>query len=172
MTPIALDGPAVEPVTLAEMRAFLRVDDEAQDDVILALIAAARVTLEAATRLAFVAQGWRLRLDWVVGRPVPLPVAPILAIEAVRLDGAPLATNLYRLEVGDPARLVLDASVPGPLDPRAALEIDVRLGFGPAAEDVPAPLRLALRRLVARWYENRGDGPPAGGSDLRATSPH
>lgn len=172
MTPIALDGPAVEPVSLAEMKVFLRVDDDAQDDLIAALIAAARLTLERATRLAFIAQGWRLRLDaWPPQRAVTLPLAPILAVEAVRVGpaatGATLTPELYRLDGGDPARLLVDLAAPAPATPRDGIEIDLTIGFGNALESVPAPLRLALRRLVARWYENRGDGPPAGLGDLK-----
>ena len=35
-------------------------------------------------------------------------------------------------------------------------ELDVEIGFGAAATDVPDVLRHAVRTLVAHWYENRG----------------
>src|SRR5260221_1862426 len=38
----------------------------------------------------------------------------------------------------------------------AGIELDVELGFGPLATDVPDALRHAIRLLVAHWYENRG----------------
>ncbi len=40
MIPIFVDGPAVEPIPLAEMKAYLRVDDDdsAQDAVIAGLV--------------------------------------------------------------------------------------------------------------------------------------
>ena len=38
----------------------------------------------------------------------------------------------------------------------AGIELDVELGFGAAATDVPDALRHAIRMLVAHWYENRG----------------
>jgi uncharacterized phiE125 gp8 family phage protein len=168
MSPIALDGPAVEPVSVAEMRDFLRLDDDAQDDLVAALIAAARVTLEAATRRAFIAQTWRLRLRaWPHDRVVTLPLAPVLAVDAVRIGAASLDPGLYRLDAsGEPARLLVDLSA---ADAAAgqAIEIDLTLGYGVEAQAVPAPLRLALRRLVARWYENRGDALPAGPADLK-----
>jgi uncharacterized phiE125 gp8 family phage protein len=44
--------------------------------------------------------------------------------------------------------------VPGRI--AAGIELDVTVGFGDAAADVPEPLRQAIRLLVAHWYENRG----------------
>ncbi len=41
------------------------------------------------------------------------------------------------------------------------IEIDLRLGYGTTAEAVPGPLRHAIRMLVARWFEHRGDEPEA-----------
>ena len=38
----------------------------------------------------------------------------------------------------------------------AGIEIDVALGYGAAAADVPEPLRHAVKLLLAHWYENRG----------------
>jgi len=40
MIPIRIDGPAVEPVSLAEARVFLRLDDDDthENDLVLALI--------------------------------------------------------------------------------------------------------------------------------------
>ena len=38
--------------------------------------------------------------------------------------------------------------------------MEVRAGYGATAEDVPAPLRQAVRLIVARWFENRGDADP------------
>ena len=44
--------------------------------------------------------------------------------------------------------------VPGRI--AAGIELDVTVGFGDAAINVPEPLRQAIRLLVAHWYENRG----------------
>jgi uncharacterized phiE125 gp8 family phage protein len=64
---------------------------------------------------------------------------------------------LYRLHPGcDPARLLIDLLALQPVR-GDRIEIDVAAGFGPNPESVPEPLRLAIRRLVARWFENRGD---------------
>ena len=50
-------------MTLAEAKAYLRVEHDDDDDVIAALIAGARVHVEAQTRRALITQSWRLIRD-------------------------------------------------------------------------------------------------------------
>ncbi len=164
MSPIPIAGPAVEPVSLAEMKTYLRLDTSDEDAVVASLIVAARHTLELATRRAFVAQTWRVRLDrWPEGRAVPLPFAPVMSIVSVRVTpsgGSPatIAPGSYRLDTAhEPPRLIVDDSAPEAGGQGESVEIDASFGFGPAPADVPAPLRLAIQRLAARWFERRGD---------------
>jgi uncharacterized phiE125 gp8 family phage protein len=166
MTPLLIAGPAVEPVTLAEMRAYLRLDDNAEDDLVAALVMAARLLVEAACGRQLVEQTWRLILDrWPYGRVVRLPLSPLIRVERVRVfdaAGAPmdLAPLLYRAEgASDPPRVAVSAAAAEPGLPAEGIHLDVAVGFGPAAADVPAPLAQAIRLLVARWFENRGDAP-------------
>ena len=59
---------AVEPVTLADMKAYLRIpaSDTTQDTYITALIKAARKWAEEYTRRAFVEQTWVLWFDGTI----------------------------------------------------------------------------------------------------------
>ena len=63
MSLILTAGPLVEPVTLATARAHLRLDTSDEDDLVIALIAAARLLLEAQTARAFITQSWRWVID-------------------------------------------------------------------------------------------------------------
>ncbi len=63
MTPILLQPPAEEPVALAEARAFVRLDDTAEDGLLAALVTSARLTVEAVSGLALVSQTWRFVLE-------------------------------------------------------------------------------------------------------------
>ena len=63
MKRILLEGPAVEPVLLAEAKAHLRIDGDDEDDLIGALIAAARVAVETEIRRVLIAQSWRAILE-------------------------------------------------------------------------------------------------------------
>lgn len=163
MIPILVDGPAVEPVSVPEMREHLRVDHDAEDELIGGLIRAARLMVEAASRRLLVEQRWRVVLDrWPEGGTVMLPLSPLIAVEAVAVldsSGAEIPVPPGRIDAdgfSDPPRIaVSDPPLPG--RPRNGIVITLRAGYGAAPEDVPATLRLAIRMLVARWFENRGD---------------
>ena len=58
-----LAGPAGEPVSLAEAKAFLRLDSDAEDGLLATLIAAARLHIESVSGKALLRQTWRLVLD-------------------------------------------------------------------------------------------------------------
>ena len=157
MTPILVTAPAVEPLTVVDTAAYLRLDGEEELGLVAALIRSARLTVEAASGCALIEQGWRVSLSaWSAGRPFRLPVTPLIAVERVRALAATgtaidLAPAAYRIDPADPPRLVVDAPA------AERLEIDWRAGFGTAPETVPEPLRQAVRLLVAHWFENRGD---------------
>ncbi len=159
-------GPAREPLTLAEAKAFLRVDSDAEDALIAALIAAARRAVEAATGRALLAQSWRVVRDaWPPSGVFALPVAPVQALLAVRLraaDGsvAELEPARLRLTVDrTPALIHLDpATLPAPGARFGGIEIDVRAGYGDAADAVPEDLVQAVRLMLAHFHEHR-DAP-------------
>jgi uncharacterized phiE125 gp8 family phage protein len=165
----------VEPVSLADAKAHLRIDGEDDDALLTAAIVAARVHVEALTRRVLIEQGWRVYFDfWPRSRAVPIPVAPLISVDAVTVygaDGAPVAVAAEDYDVDTasvPGRLVLLGSAP-PAVGRAVngIEIDVTAGYGASSVDVPAPLRQAAMMLVAHWYEHRG----AVGHDLAAAVP-
>jgi uncharacterized phiE125 gp8 family phage protein len=107
-------------------------------------------------------QTWRLVRDaWPAeGRLIPR-IGPLRAVIAARVfDAAGHASAL------DVESFVVDASanviaspcwaLPVPGRSVAGIELDVELGFGPLATDVPDALLHVIRLLVAHWYENRG----------------
>lgn len=163
MFPILVEGPAVEPVPLSEMKAYLRIDDDAEDDLIAGLVKAARLMVEAGARRVLIAQRWRLMLHrWPQGGQVLLPISPLLAVDAVEVydaSGAPavLSPDAYESDgMSDPPR-ILFRDMPAPGKAHNGIAIDLRAGYGATPETVPATLRLAIKILVARWFENRGD---------------
>lgn len=164
MTAVVLSGPTVEPVTLAEAKAHLRVDTNAEDTLIQSLIMASRLHIEAALDLALVTQTWRIRRDtWPASRTLTLPIRPVQAITSFEVHAADGITETFGADAfildGDanPARLVWRGNGAMPTSGLVAngIEIDLVAGFGDAAEDVPQPIRQALLLLIAHWYENR-----------------
>lgn len=162
MTMLLLTPPAVEPVTLAEMKDYLRISSASEDDLLTGLIATARETVEKLTGTALVSQSWRLYLDdWPQQGIVRIPCYPIALIAAVTAYGPEGDPTV--IDAGDifldaslrPARLYL-ASPAIALRPMNGMEIDFVAGFGEAGTDVPDGLRRAIKVLVAHCYEFRG----------------
>lgn len=173
MTPILIAPPAVEPLSLAEAKTWLRVDTTADDDVIGALIASARLVVEALVRRVLVAQTWRIALDQAPASGFVLPLSPVRSITAIRVfplagPAQTLSADIYALDQDlGTARLLFNATPPAPGRLRDGFEIDLVAGFSDTPAGVPAPLRQAMRILIARWYENRGD--VEADADLRTT---
>lgn len=164
MTSYLLAGPAQEPVSLVQMKAFLRVEDEAEDGLIEALIAAARIHVEGVTGRALLAQTWRVVLDnWPESRAIRLPVSPMFALSEIRAYDHHGQSHQIDLDnflpdgQAVPARIICPGRIEGApaLRHRNGIEIDYVAGFGAEPEAVPADLIQSLKTLVAYWYENR-----------------
>ncbi len=163
MALVLTSGPAVEPVTVAEAKAHLRLDSAAEDVLLASLLLTSRLHVEAALGLALINQTWMLVLDrWPADSCVEIPIAPLQGITAVRVrDAAGAATVIaptsYLVDIASkPPRLVWNnAAPPSPGRVANAIEIDISAGFGATAASVPAPLKHAIAMLTAHWYEHR-----------------
>ena len=168
MALVPINGPAVEPVSLAEAKAHLRVSGTSEDLLIASLITAARVHLELALSCAFITQTWSWFLDgWPQRMRLELPLGPARSISAIRvLTAGDVITTMpaqsYLLTGrARPPRLTLKErghwsnGGPQPAYGADGIEIEFIAGFGDAPADVPAPLRLALLLLIAHWFEQR-----------------
>lgn len=150
-------GPVAEPVTVADAKLHCRIDGDVEDTLVASLILAARLHIERSLAVALIRQRWTLVLDaWPPG-DIPLPLSPVIAVDSVRVGAAVVSPAQYTLLGGTrPAVRPL-----GFLPPPAAadgIEIAFTAGFGDTADDVPMPIRLAIRMLVAHWYEGREPG--------------
>jgi uncharacterized phiE125 gp8 family phage protein len=156
-------GPAVEPLSLNEAKAHLRLETTADDALVTSLIITSRLHIEAALGLALTAQDWTLVLDaWPATGVVNIPMRPVTAVTAVRVrasDGTPsvVPPQTYVFEgAGLPPRLLpAFGALPNPGRAASGIEIDFTAGYGSAAASVPEPIRQALKLLVAHWYEHR-----------------
>ncbi|AMM85019.1 head-tail connector protein [Martelella sp. AD-3] len=168
----ALITPAAEePVTLAEAKAFLRLDGSDEDALLGDLIATARDYLEMVSGLSLVTQGWRLyRDDWPASGMVSLAHGPVQSVGAVTVyDREGMASAVPQDQArldgrARPARFYM----PGLAGRRAGcngIEVDFTAGFG-AAADVPDVAKQAILRHVAHMFSFRGviaaDQQPAG----------
>lgn len=161
-------APSVEAVTLAEAKAHLRIEHDDDDDTLAAMIEAAREHLEGfngATKRAFVEQAWRVAVPGADGSGrLFAPVSPASAFTLIQYyppDSDTLTTatagDFRLISAPDWAYIEPKAGKSWPsLDDRPdALQAVFTCGYGDEAEDVPAPLRHAIKLLVGHLYENR-----------------
>ena len=164
MSLVLTSGPALEPVSLAEAKAHLRLETNDDDTLLQSLITTSRLHIEAALGLALITQSWSWMFDhWPRGERVVLPLRPVQAVTHVRVwrqDGTSQtlpADNFILDGQGNPARLlpVAPAALVEPGQPGNGIEIGFTAGFGASARDVPATIRHALLLLITHWYEHR-----------------
>lgn len=171
--------PALEPVSLVEAKAHLKVEQDAEDDLIQGLIEAARTRLEEETNRSFIATGWRLTLSswwdepWSNEWGLLLPRSPVISVDAVLqwLDDAQttIAADEYRISPGAMGLLspIEGASWLEDVDVRPdALAVEFTAGYGSSAADVPRPLRQAILLLVAHWHLHRAAADERAKSEL------
>lgn len=165
MIPILITGPAVEPVPLAEMKAWLRLDGTDEDSLVAALTTAARLLVEASAGRFLITQVWRVvRHAWPADGVITAPYGPLSGLQTAQIFDAQgaaqtLSADLFAVESAyEPGRLRVVGSPPVPGRRREGIALDLILGYGPTPGHVPEVLRQAVRLLVAHWFENRGDG--------------
>jgi uncharacterized phiE125 gp8 family phage protein len=168
-----ITAPAVEPVSLADAKAHLRVDTDDEDALITRLIAAARGAAERATGRAFVAQTWRLWLDvWPDDWAIEIPRPPLLGVNSVTTydtsgNASVVGAGSYLVDVVSvPGRIVFKNTVLPPVNLREAnaIAVEFEAGYGDEADDVPAGIVAGVLAWIAHLYERRGEGetpPPA-----------
>ncbi|MDD3289077.1 MAG: head-tail connector protein [Alphaproteobacteria bacterium] len=159
-------APAVEPVTLVEMKTHARIDSSAEDDLITALIVAAREWAERYTGRAFINQTWKLSLDKMPeGNFITLSRPPLVSVSSVKVfddsDASETwaASNYFVDVASEPGRLALrqGASWPDPARATNGVVIEYIAGYGGASSAVPGVIKTAIKQLVTHWIENRGE---------------
>jgi len=171
---VLTSAPAVEPVTVDEVKSFLRIDHDDENSLLASLITSSRLQIEAALDLALITQSWSWTFDsWPKGNVLELPIGFVRSVEAVRItarDGTvnEVSPDQFVLEGGriPPRLLSKSGDWPKPGIPALGIEIAFTAGFGSEPSDVPEPIRQALLMLVAHWYEHR-DPAEIGGAATR-----
>ncbi len=167
--------PALEPVSLVQIKEHLRIDHALEDALIGAYTKAARMHVEASLSKILVEQEWRINFDFLpVGETIELPITPVISVNSVHYypqQGGPVNISAFDYDAdldSEIARFCLRRSAGTQRRKFGGYEMEVTAGYGPAPEDVPDDLRQAIMLLVAHWYENR----EAANSIIRDSMPH
>lgn len=154
--------PTVEPLTLAEAKAHLRVDIADEDALINSIITATRQYCEQITGRSLLAQQWRLVLDQFPP-VIELEKGPITAITSViytDMSGAvqTAAESDYVADLsGSLTRLTpkFGAIWPIALPQIGSVAVNFTAGYGAAAASVPVGLKNWMLLRIAALYNSR-----------------
>ena len=168
--------PSVEPVTVAEAKAHLRVDTSNDDAYIGTLITAAREWCEQYLDRTLIHTQWAMRLDRFPPdslQPIDLPRPPVVAsgtATAVSVtftsevgSTATLTTAQYRVQRFEtPGRVttVYGGTWPASREDNDAVVIQWWAGYGASGTSVPAAIKNAILMYVHELYEKRGNAEP------------
>lgn len=163
MTTKLITGPAVEPISLAEAKAHLRVDGSDEDALIGLLIQSARQAAEHEAGRVLVSQTWELVLDAFPTAEIELRAAGVLSIASVKyVDTAgaeqTLAGAAYVLDAETAPAYLLPAAGyawPATADTANAVRVRYVAGFGAAADSVPASIRHWMLLHIGTAYAQR-----------------
>ena len=156
-----ITGPATEPLTLAEAKLYLRVDSTSEDDLITALIKAARLQVENKTYRMLITQTWDLILDKkdLNESLIQIYKQPITAISSVKYYDVnnteqTMSASDYQTEVSSNPAKVQIITFPQIYDRLGAVTIRFVAGYANAGA-VPQDIKQAMYFLIGHLYENR-----------------
>jgi uncharacterized phiE125 gp8 family phage protein len=169
MALVPILGPLIEPISVGELKTYLRLDGVSEEGLLAGFITTARLQIEAALSLALITQTWSWTFDqWPQSATVDLPMSPVQSITSITVTTPGSMTTLpssaYVLDgMSIPARLITRTQWPQTAMSPRGIAITFAAGFGPHPSDVPPPLRQALLQLAAHWYSRRdADGACTG----------
>lgn len=134
--------PITEPVTLPQMKEWLRVDFEIDDTIITDLITASRAGVEQYCNISIVEKTITVTADW--NGEWELPYAPVKSVTSVQSNtgGDYTAETGYKMD-GDLLQFTGR----------------VKIAYVAGMDEIPADLIADIKRVVAYLYEHRGDEP-------------
>ncbi len=171
-----LHSPQKEPVTLADVKAFLRIEGSEEDEVLKHLIKTARLAIEAFTARSLIHQVWRFTVNagfciaksdsgflTVHHRPqdqgIELPRSPFVELLACpKLIDTYRQCDLkdYRLDTaGRVAKLYFGKTLHLEASRDSMIQIDFKAGYGLHHKDIPESIQHGILMMVAELFENR-----------------
>lgn len=160
-----ISGPEVEPVTLTEAKAHLRIDSDfvQDDDYLQSLITAARFNVEAVIDRTLIRSKWQIKFDYFPSWDIPLQRPPIAFGDIVvtyvpaQSPGTTVTLTGYRVD-RDSTPAVIRPEWNGTWPSARGAENDVTVTYwagwdGPS--QCPKPAKHAILLMLGHWYANR-----------------
>lgn len=150
--------PTAEPITLSELKTFLRVENTTEEPMLETFIASARIEAENETRRAIVRATYKAefaRFSPVLEIPRP-PLKAVSSVEYVDAEGAVQTLDPSAYDVDDdaePGRIIPLASWPRTAARPDAVRVEFDAGWD--ASDVPETLQVFTMMRATELYEFR-----------------
>lgn len=157
-------APAEEPLTVSEVKNYLKVDGSTDDALIGALIQAARESVERYCRIAVIEQTITEYFSGFQRYGLRLSVAPLIDVTEITYTDTgdmvqTLSSTVYGIfEELKPPLVFLKFGQTFPTTQLApnAVKAVYKAGYADAAS-VPAAIRQAMYLMISDWYDNRTD---------------
>jgi hypothetical protein len=149
-------APIQEPLTLEEVKTYLRISSDQEEDYLSSLITSARAYVENATGRALLKQKWLMQIKppypcnsplikgWGKNLEIGLPYPPLLEVESVKSEGG----NVHY--VVEENRVLL-------CPPLWNKEISVTYwaGYGETRDSLPPDLKMAVLMATRFFYDHQ-----------------
>ena len=147
--------PATEPLTLDEVRSYLRIPSRQDDDLLLSLISTARSHVERLTGRALLKQQWQMDLKPPYPRSSPLVQRresliihllkpPLLGIQSVKVKGKAISFRKEERKVILPTSFLAEE-----------IKITYWAGYGETPAALPPDLKMSVLMAVGCLYEHQ-----------------
>jgi len=161
-------APALEPVTVDEVKTFGRIDGDEEDDVVESGIKMVREASELYTGRSFIEQTITLVMDFWPGIVIKLPRPPLIAITGIYTtdedgDDTEYDSDYYLVDtVAEPGKVSIKRSHTPPTNTDrsySGFKIVYTAGYGDEATDVPELLRNAIKMWTMDYFDTREFDP-------------
>jgi uncharacterized phiE125 gp8 family phage protein len=164
---VIVQGPAIQPVTLHEVRRHCRIDGNEEDDVLTRQIPRAVGLAEGDLGRALITQTIDVTFPGFSNR-LYIPRPPLQSVTSVTYtdtagDAQVLDSSIYRVLTNvEPGEVRLEYGQTWPDTYEVEHEVTIRcvVGYGALASDVPEAIKAGILFQVGHLFENREQTAP------------
>lgn len=147
-------APSVEPLSVDDVKQYLRIDGDSEDQTISTMISSARMAAEKYMKLSIISQKWKLTFNETTPDEVSLPYGPVTGIDSVKtIDEnnveTVFASSNYYLTAGNLS--IYFNEIPSDLK----VQIIYNTGFSSSAANVPALIKQGMLAHIAFMFDRK-----------------
>lgn len=161
-----VEEPQLEPLTLSEIKLYLRIDGNHEDDMLMTMLKSSRYAAEEYMNNSIVKRKLKLTFFDFMPKEVRLlkgPVTNLVSISIIDSKDNKTAIPESRYSLKGKHTLSCDAPING-----TKIEVIYEAGFSNISTDIPEIIKQGLLSQIAYVYENRGTGNHALDNSARA----